>query len=99
MTDRTRPTLEQRRDIVSYLTPKLLWADGYCASCLENGEVIGEEPELNSDGTHTPDAYINCEQTAFETHAAFAYHTYWGANAHRPRFIDTVIYLRSEEAL
>ena len=93
----TRPTLEQRRDIARCLTPKLLWADGYCASCLESGEVIDETPELNWDGTHTPGDCINCVDTAFETHAAFAYHTYCGANAHRPRFIDTVIYLRSQQ--
>ena len=89
----TRPTLEQRRDIARYLTPKLLWEDGCCAGCLENGEVIDETPELNLDGTHTPGDCINCVDTAFETHSAFAYHTFYGG---RSRFIDTVMFLRSE---
>ena len=65
--------LENVEQIEYCLTPRLLYTDyGNCAGCLENGEVVNEEPEVDADGEHHPSYCSNCADTAFEIDQRYA---------------------------
>lgn len=68
----------ERADIDRLAAAKPLWtASGNCAACLENGEVVDEQPDMMN-GEQVVGLCHNCEATAFEIDEDYARRVIYG---------------------